>query len=415
MTIQKRVSKKGEVSYLIRVSLGYIGDQQIIKSRTWKPEKGMSPKKIEKEVNRQAVLFEEQAKQDYAEELQRKAEQMEQDSDDIEYRKRHTTFKSLAEEWIDLQEASHEMKNSSILRMKSCRERTYSYLGKVLVSKLSYHKIQKFITSLGQTGVNKKTGAGLSEKTQKHYLTFVSDVMYYAKKCRLIDENPCKDIVFVKENDLDKKERIIYSLEEAKLVLSAIDEKAPTGFKLFYNLLAYCGLRRGEALGLEYKDIDFENSILTINRTSNYHIGYGTYTDTPKTKNSYRSLYIAPKLLEMIKQLQTEQKDIAKKCGDQWQESDRLFVSWCGKPLSPNFPYKWLQRFCERENIPFHGLHAFRHFVATQALVDGVDAKSVSAMLGHSQTSTTLNIYAHAVRQAQTRALNSIAAQLESG
>lgn len=117
----------------------------------------------------------------------------------------------------------------------------------------------------------------------------------------------------------------------------------------------------------------------------------------------------------MIKQLQTEQKDIAKKCGDQWQESDRLFVSWCGKPLSPNFPYKWLQRFCERENIPFHGLHAFRHFVATQALVDGVDAKSVSAMLGHSQTSTTLNIYAHAVRQAQTRALNSIAAQLESG
>lgn len=211
------------------------------------------------------------------------------------------------------------------------------------------------------------------------------------------------------------KERIIYSLEEAKLVLSAIDKKAPTGFKLFYNLLAYCGLRRGEALGLEYKDIDFENSILTINRTSNYHIGYGTYTDTPKTKNSYRSLYIAPKLLEMIKQLQTEQKDIAKKCGDQWQESDRLFVSWCGKPLSPNFPYKWLQRFCERENIPFHGLHAFRHFVATQALVDGVDAKSVSAMLGHSQTSTTLNIYAHAVRQAQTRALNSIAAQLESG
>ena len=97
-----------------------------------------------------------------------------------------------------------------------------------------------------------------------------------------------------------------------------------------------------------------------------------------------------------------------------WWSSHRLFVSWCGKPLSPNFPYKWLQRFCERENIPFHGLHAFRHFVATQALVDGVDAKSVSAMLGHSQTSTTLNIYAHAVRQAQTRALNSIAAQLES-
>lgn len=167
-------------------------------------------------------------------------------------------------------------------------------------------------------------------------------------------------------------------------------------------------------MGLEYKDIDFENSILTINRTSNYHIVYGTYTDTPKTKTSHRSLYIAPKLLAMIKQLQIEQKETAKICGDQWNESDRLFVSWCGKPLSHSFPYKWLQRFCERENIPFHGLHAFRHFVATQALVDGVDVKSVSAMLGHSQTSTTLNIYAHVVDKAQTRALSSVAAQLES-
>ena len=181
MTIQKRVTRKGEVTFLIRVSLGYNGDHQVMRSRTWKPDKGMSPKKMEKEVNRQAVLFEEQAKQDYAAELQRQAELLEQDGDDVEYRKRHTTFKELAEEWLALQEVSHEMKNSSILRMKSCRERTYSYLGSVLVSKISYHKVQTFITSLGAKGVNKKkAGAGLSEKTQKHYLTFISDVMHYA-------------------------------------------------------------------------------------------------------------------------------------------------------------------------------------------------------------------------------------------
>ena len=75
-TISKRTSKKGEVSYLIRVSLGYNKKgQQIVKSMTYKPESGMKPKAVEKELNRQAVLFEEQAKQDYEQQLKREAEQ----------------------------------------------------------------------------------------------------------------------------------------------------------------------------------------------------------------------------------------------------------------------------------------------------------------------------------------------------
>lgn len=411
MTIRKRVSKKGVSSYQFRVSLGYKDGQQIVKCMTWTPEEGMTQKQIKKEVTRQSVLFEERANAEYKKELALETEQREREENETEYAKTHTTFKEIAKEWLALQEVSGELKNSSLLRMKGCQERTYDAIGNVLVSKLSYRKIQSFITSLARKGVNKLTGEGLSEKTQKHYLTFISDVMRYAKKCGLIENNPCKDITFVKTA---KKEKVIYSLEEAKQLLTAIEQKAPADYKLFYHLLAYCGMRRGEALGLEYKDIDFENSVLTINRTSNYHSGYGTYTDTPKTKSSYRTLYVQPKLMEMIRQVQAEQKERAEKCGDQWHESDRLFVNWCGKPANPNYPYVWLQKFCEKEGVPFHGLHSFRHFVATQALADGVDVKSVSAMLGHSQTSTTLNIYAHAVQKANEKALNSVAALLET-
>ena len=196
MTIQKRVSKKGDISYLIRVSLGYKNNQQIIKSMTFKPEKGMKPKAIEKELNRQAVLFEEKAKQDYEAQLQREAKQQEQDNNEIEYAKKYTTFRELAKEWIALQEISKELKNSSLLRMKSCQERTYNAIGDILVSKLTYRKIQAFISSLAQDGINQKTGLGLSEKTQKHYLTFISDVMLYAKRCGIIYDNPCRDITF---------------------------------------------------------------------------------------------------------------------------------------------------------------------------------------------------------------------------
>ena len=411
MTIRKRTSKKGVTSYQFRVSLGYKDGQQIIKSMTWTPKEGMTPKQIEKEVTRQSVLFEERMNAEYQEELKRETDQQLKEAYEVEYAKSHTTFREIAEEWLSLQESSGKMKHSSLLRMKVCQERTYDAIGSILVTKLSYRKIQTFITSLANSGNNKITGEGLSEKTQKHYLTFISDVMRYAKKCGLIENNPCKDITFTKTA---KKERVIYSLDEAKELLEAIDRKAPAGYKLFYHLLAYCGLRRGEALGLEFKDVDFENSILTIIRTSNYNIGYGTYTDTPKTKASCRKLFIQPKLMEMIKEVQAENKERAEQCGDLWHESDRLFVNWCGKPANPNYPYVWLRKFCEKENVPFHGLHSFRHFVATQALADGVDVKSVSAMLGHSQTSTTLNIYAHAVQQANEKALNHVAALLES-
>ena len=172
-------------------------------------------------------------------------------------------------------------------------------------------------------------------------------------------------------------------------------------------------MRHGEALGLEYKDINFETSVLSIRRTSNYHQSYGVYTDTPKTDSSYRSLYIQPKILTLIKLLKSEQKQQAIACGDQWVNTDRLFIKWNGEPLHPSAPYKWLKRFCEHENLPFKALHSFRHFVASQALASGVDAKSVSSMLGHSQTSTTLNIYAHVIQQTNENALNSIANLLE--
>ena len=170
MTIQKTISKNGVISYLIRVSLGYKNGQQVVHSMTYKPEPGMKPKAIEKELNRQAVLFEEKTKQDYEAHLLREADQQDKENNEIEYAKKHTTFKELADEWVSLQEETHELKNSSLLRMKSCRERTYNAIGDILVCKLTYRKIQFFITSLSKDGVNQKTGKGLSKKQQQHYL-----------------------------------------------------------------------------------------------------------------------------------------------------------------------------------------------------------------------------------------------------
>ena len=387
-TIQKRKNKSGVLSFLIKVSLGYdINDKQIIKSMTWKPETSMTIRQAEKEANRQAILFEDKCK-----------------SSDLTNKR--VKFQHLANEWLELVETTQEMKPSTIVRLKTLKERTYKAIGHIYVDKLTYRQIQSFIVSLSKDGTNQKTGKGLSQKTQKHYLSFISDVMKYAKKCGLIFNNPCVDVSTVKT---DKKEKEIYSLDELKTLLNRIDSKADTDYKVLFSILGYCGLRRGEVLGLEYKDIDFESGIVSIVRTSNYQTGLGVYTSTPKTKSSCRKILLQTNVLNLIKQLKAEQQEKAIKCGDLWNETDRLFITWCGQPMHPNTPYTWLKRFCEEESLPFKGLHSFRHTVATQAIIGGQNYKSVSSVLGHSQTSTTMNIYAHATQESNMEVFNCIA------
>ena len=413
MKPQKRVSKKtGEVSYLLRVNLDFRDGQQIVKAATWKPDKSMTTKQIEKELIRQQVLFEEQAKKEYKDQLEREADKELQEKYEIEYMKQHTTFKMLAEEWLELITNSKEYKPTTVVKLKSCKDRAYKAFGDCLIVNITYRKVQTFITSLAQDGVNQKTGKGLGIKSQKAYLTFVSDVMLYAKRCGIIEHNPCRDIVFTKTDQAEQK---VYSLDEVIQVLSAVNEKAPINYKCLFNVLAFCGLRKAEALGLEFKDVDFDNSTITVNRTSNYEPGYGLYTDSPKTIKSRRRLKISsPILLNSIRELQAQQKEQAKIFGDLWIENDRLFTNSFGKPLHNSLPYKWLKRFCEQENISFKALHSFRHFVATQANTNGVNNKYISDMMGHSETSTTANIYFHNPYQDNAIALDSVAATLEN-
>lgn len=390
-TITKRKSKSGELSFLIRVSLGYNNDgKQIIKPMTWKPEAGMTIKQAEKEANRQSVLFEDKCKLG-------------------NLTGKRVNFQQLADEWLELSETTQVMKPSTIVRLKTLRERTYKALGHIYVDRLTYRQIQSFIVDLSKDGTNQVTGKGLSQKTQKHYITFISDVMKYAKKCGIIADNPCKDIETVKTA---KKEKDIYSLEELKTLLNRIYSKADTDYKVLFSILGYCGVRRGEVLGLEYKDIDFESGLVSIVRTSNYQAGVGVYTGTPKTNCSCRTIKLQRNVLELIKQLKAEQQEQADKCGDLWNETDRLFINWCGQPMHPNTPYTWLNRFCKEEKLPFKGLHSFRHTVATQAILGGKNIKSVSSILGHSQTSTTMNIYSHSTQKSDTEVFDFIAEQI---
>ncbi len=198
------------------------------------------------------------------------------------------------------------------------------------------------------------------------------------------------------------KEKQIYSQEELELLLNKLQGE-PTKYRAFFYLIAYSGLRRSEMLGLEWKDIDFEHNVISVRRTSNYTAERGTYTDTTKTKRSQRVLKISPYIMGILKQLKDEQDGEALRLGSKWVETDRLFVKWNGVEMNNQTPYGWLKEFCEKNELPFYGIHSFRHFAASALISAGLDVTTVSGALGHSNSTTTLNVYCHQFQTAQAR------------
>ena len=159
---------------------------------------------------------------------------------------------------------------------------------------------------------------------------------------------------------------------------------------MFFTLAAYTGCRRGELLGFEWKDIDFDNDTITISRA----YGYDSYrreffTDTPKTKRSRRSLKLPAHLIKMLKEFkewQDKQKEI---CGGSWVDTDRLFTRWNGVPMNPNVPSEFLTKLSKRTGIRKVSIHSFRHFNASALINSGIDVVTVQTALGHSTAATT--------------------------
>ena len=117
--------------------------------------------------------------------------------------------------------------------------------------------------------------------------------------------------------------------------------------------------------------------------------------------------------MDILQDFKTEQDREALRLGDKWVETDRLFVRWNGEPMNNQTPYKWLMDFCKEHDLPFYGIHSFRHLFASMLVNEGVDIVSVSGALGHSTVSTTSNIYCHLLENSRAKVSEAITSALK--
>lgn len=452
------ITKRND-TYKITVSAGYdINGKQIRKHFTWKPTPGMTAKQVEKELNRQAILFEERVRNGT-------------------YLDGNIKLSDFAEQWFN-DYANEHLRATTLKRYRSLMPRINTALGHMKLEKIQPQHLLSFYKNLAEEGVREDIkykancdlralikekkltlskvsdmaglgsrtltvavsgqnitknsaaaiaealcepldslfiatdeGKTLSSSTVHYYHNVISSMLSTAVQWQIIFSNPCERVKPPKIGKPDPK----YLDEEQARELIELLQNEDTQFRIMIEMLMFTGLRRGELLGLEWSDIDFDNKIIQVCRSSLYLPEKGVFEDETKTAGSQRAFKVSQAVIDLLKEQRLNQATQRLKVGDKWENSNKIFTAWNGSPLNPSCLTSKFRNFKKKYNIEGITVHGLRHTNATLQIAAGTPLTTVAHRLGHTNTSTTANIYAHAIKSADEMAAEAISDILTLG
>ena len=228
-----------------------------------------------------------------------------------------------------------------------------------------------------------------------HYHANIHKALKYAVKIDLIDVNPADKV------ERPKKDRYVGSFYDADEVNALFE--AAKGSKLELPILfgAFYGLRRSEAIGLKWDAIDFDQNTITIRHTVTSCDLDGkrilVASDTTKTKSSMRTLPLVPFMRERLLALKEEQQENRRLCGRSYIKDylEYVCVNEIGDLIKPHYVTESFPKLLKANGLRHIRYHDLRHSCASLLLANGVPMKQIQEWLGHSDFSTTANIYAH--------------------
>ena len=196
-----------------------------------------------------------------------------------------------------------------------------------------------------------------------------------------------------------------WSAEERRRFLESIpDDRLYAAFLL----AATTGMRRGEVLGLRWRDVDLAAARVSIRQTL-VTIGYALAWSTPKTDRGRRNVALDPITVEAFRTHRARQLEERLMLGPAYQDDDLVFCQADGTPIHPDSLSGLFERLAKRAGLPRIRFHDLRHTHASLALTAGVHPKVVSERLGHADIALTLNTYSHAIPALQEDAARVVA------
>lgn len=315
-------------------------------------------------------------------------------------------FEEYAEYVISLKE-ERGCKHGTADFYRTAGKRVYPYIGHLQIKDIRPEHLNRLYSALLKDGA-KKGGGKLSTLTVRGFHRFISMVLEYAVKEGLTPFAASSRVDLPK---IERKTPTYYQPEELKRILQAAEQE-PIKWRTMIYLLAVSGCRRGELLGLKWSEIDFEKNQIHICNSVLYRQDIGVYEDTPKTEKSDRRISIPKETMERLKEYRRWQLENRLRFGADYENRDFVFAQDNGKPIHPDSFTTWCLKFGKRHDLPRIKPHAFRHSAASVLYYGGMDSVSISRRLGHAQVSTTADIYAHVIEEADRRSADIMAEML---
>ncbi len=255
----------------------------------------------------------------------------------------------------------------------------------------------------------------VSANTVIHYHAVIHRALKYAVKIKTIQSNPAVNV------ERPRKEKFIGSFYDKKEINTLFDIIQGHPLEVAIKLAAFYGLRREEIIGLKWTAIDFANNTLTIQHTvtecnlDGKHIEVAS--DTAKTDSSLRTMPLVTNFREMLLAKKEKQEHYRKLCGRSYCKEylDYIFVNEMGERWKPRYLSDGFKRILEQNGLRRIRFHDLRHTCASLLLANNVPMKKIQEWLGHSDFSTTANIYAHLDFQSKISSAEAMLTGLDMG
>lgn len=319
---------------------------------------------------------------------------------------KHYTFNEIYEVWlVSYRETVKESTLKHTLELFS--NRILPKFGTLRIDKIDVLYCQKAVNEWGKQLVN--------ASTVKNY---VGAVMALAVRLDYIPYNPVDRVTMPRrKRTVKRRSENFYDREQLQQFLSYLDAGNNEMAKIYFRVLAYTGMRKGELIALTYNDIDFKQSTISVNKTRAEGLKEFSIIQTPKSEKSTRLIDVDSDTMQRLKQWQLKQRMFLLSIGVNAKQKEQLvFPNLKNKLLAPCAPAQWLNTvYRQHPSLKRITVHGFRHTHASLLLEAGVPIKQVQMRLGHADIQTTLNIYAHVSKASQKEAVSKLSQYLKLG
>ena len=355
-------------SFYIKVYKGRDKDGKQLKpfSTTFKVDPSWSYKKARKEVEKYAVIYEEECRKGHIATSQ-------------------TTLYEYMIYTIELKNSRGQYKKRSYSLAKSMAKKIDDKIGYIKLKDLSVKDLNDYYSELS---------THLSPKSVIERHGLIRTTLKQAVKENVITQNVA---LYAEVPKIKKKEVDYYQKEDIVQILEAV-ESEPLFWKTFVHILIFSGARRGEIVGLKWENVDYDNNRIFINSSILYTREYGIFEDSCKTVNSVRWITLPESTIDLLKQLKKES-----------QKSKYVFSNDFGV-IHPDSIVRYLKKLEDKNpHLPHLHCHAFRHTMASLLYSEGIDPVTISSRLGHARVSITSDLYAHKINGQDLKSSDTLA------